>query len=123
MENNPMHNAFSIVASATITNKEENQDSCLVLEDPFKAILVADGLGGHEYAKYAKRSSERVVNFFKDHVLKAGSQMSAGLLEELFHLAKTDMLDYAIELDLSSELSHNGDFLGTTAITLFENKD
>ena len=123
MENSRTETTSSIVACATITNKAENQDSFLVLEQPFKAILLADGLGGHEYAKYAKRSSERAVNFFGKGIPETGCQLSAPLLEELFRLAKADMLVYAKELGLSPHPPGSDDLLGTTAITLFENED
>ena len=57
----------SVIATATITNKSENQDCKGEFDcENFNAIFIADGLGTF---KYAKQSSERVVDFFKTKAL------------------------------------------------------
>jgi hypothetical protein len=55
----------SLIATATITNKSENQD-CKgeFLSNDFNALFIADGLGSYKYAKQSSRKNHR-YKFFK----------------------------------------------------------
>ena len=62
----------SVIATATITDKPENQDCKGEFEcENFNAMFVADGLGTF---KYAKQSSERVIDFFKTQASELNSR-------------------------------------------------
>ncbi len=106
----------SIIATATNTNKSENQDFKAEFETTeFEAMFIADGLGSY---KYAKLSSERVVNFFLNAV-RTTENVSALNLTDLFRNAKQKLIEFANELTTEEEKSEENLF-GTTAISIIE---
>lgn len=106
----------SIIATATNTNKSENQDFKAEFETAgFEAMFIADGLGSY---KYAKRSSERVVNFFLNEV-RTTENISALNFTELFKKAKQKLIEFANELTTEEEKAEENLF-GTTAISIIE---
>ncbi|KEO72252.1 protein phosphatase 2C domain-containing protein [Anditalea andensis] len=110
----------SVIATATTTNKSENQDSKGEFEsENFNAMFIADGLGSF---KYAKQSSERVIDFFK--TLASDLKDSAGKnpkpkFIEAFKQAKEKLIDFANE-NLNEDDKNEKNLFGTTAITVFE---
>lgn len=106
----------SIIATATNTNKSENQDSKgeLITSD-FGAMFIADGLGSY---KYPKSSSERVVDFFINAVKKAAN-IYAFNPTELFINAKQKLIDFANE-NIAEEERKEDNLFGTTAISIIE---
>jgi serine/threonine protein phosphatase PrpC len=113
----------SVIATATITNKTENQDCKGQYEcDSFKAVFVADGLGTF---KYAKQSSERVIDFFKAQAIG----FKDGAIEnprpdfiEVFKKAKEKLIDFANE-NIGQEEKNEQNLYGTTVVTLFETEE
>ena len=110
----------SVIATVTATNKSENQDCKGEIEnDSFNALFVADGLGSF---KYAKQSSERVIDFLSTRAF----DLSDGVKEfpkskfvELYIKAKEKLIAYANE-NLTKDDDNEQNLFGTTAITLFE---
>ena len=119
-----MKNNFSIIAHATETKKAENQDDggCFSGTN-FNALFIADGLGSY---KYAKKSSEVVINFFKAKADEFNSseqpQNSIPIFNSVFQGAKQKLIDYANE-NFTEEEKKEDNLLGTTAISIFETKD
>lgn len=108
----------SIIATATNTNKSENQDFKGEFEtDKFEAMFIADGLGSY---KYAKLSSEMVVNFFLNEV-KTKENISSLNYTELFRNAKQKLIEIANELTTEEEKAEENLF-GTTAICIIEDE-
>ncbi len=106
----------SIIATATNTNKSENQDSKgEFITSDFGAMFIADGLGSY---KYPKSSSERVVDFFINAVKKA-ENISAFNSSELFINAKQKLIDFANE-NITEEERKEDNLFGTTAISIIE---
>lgn len=110
----------SVIATATTTNKSENQDckgefECKI----FNAIFIADGLGTF---KYAQQSSERVIDLFKtqasDLYDNAGKNLKPKFIE-IFKKAKEKLIDFANE-NINEEDKNEQNLFGTTAITVFE---
>lgn len=113
----------SVIATATTTNKSENQDCNGEVEcENFNAIFVADGLGTF---RYAKQSSERVIDFFKTQAgfLKhnEGKNLKPKFIET-FKKAKEKLIDFANEI-IRQEDKNEPNLFGTTAITLFETSE
>lgn len=113
----------SIIGSASITNKSENQDSNLEFEgDNFNCLFLADGLGSF---KYAKLSSSKVTEFLKETVkeLDFNSKVidSSDFLK-LFELTKLKLMDFS-DTVISEEEKKEQNLFGTTAITLLETED
>lgn len=120
-----MNNDFSIIAVSTETKKAENQDfaDCFI-GDSYNAVFLADGLGSY---KYAKKSSEIVVNFFKEKAELMGSSESVknsvpSAFQQVYKEAKQKLIDYANET-FSEEERKEDNLLGTTAITLVETEN
>jgi serine/threonine protein phosphatase PrpC len=116
----------SIISTATITDKAENQDSCGEFDGSnFKTIFVADGLGTYKYAKLA---SEKVIEFFLKSATELNSNNKLKTKEfhinykEVFSQAKTELINFSKEF-LKDKESISNNLFGTTAITLFETKD
>ena len=112
----------SLIATATITNKSENQD-CKgeVDRNDFKALFIADGLGSY---KYAKLSSERIIDFFVNEVNKFQGNVNEIKFTEVFKQAKHKLIAYANEVITEDEKENNNDNLfGTTLISVIETDD
>jgi len=110
----------SVIVTATTTNKTENQDCKGEFEcENFSAMFIADGLGTF---KYAKQSSERVIDFFKTQASdlkdKAGKNPKPNFIEA-FKQAKEKLIDFANE-NINEEDKKEQNLFGTTAITVFE---
>lgn len=110
----------SVIVTATTTQKSENQDCKGVFEcENFNAMFVADGLGTF---KYAKQSSEKVIDFFKTQASELNSSEGKNHkpnLIESFKQAKEKIIAFANE-NLSEEDIGEQNLFGTTAITIFE---
>lgn len=120
-----MNNNFyekSLIATATITNKSENQDCKGEVEsNDFKALFIADGLGSY---KYAKLSSERIIDFFVNEVNKFQGNVNEIKFTEVFKQAKHKLIAYANEVITEDEKENNNDNLfGTTLISVIETDD
>lgn len=119
-----MKNNFSIIAYATETKKAENQDDggCFSGSN-FNSLFIADGLGSY---KYAQKSSEIVINFFKEKAKELDSteqiQRAIPTFNSVFQGAKQKLIDYANQ-NFSEEEKKEENLLGTTAISIFETKD
>jgi PPM family protein phosphatase len=112
----------SVIATATNTNKSENQDSKGEFEDEsFKAIFIADGLGTYKYARLA---SARAIDFFKANAQNVNSSLKEHnpKFHEVFKLAKEKLIDFANE-NFREEDKEEKHLYGTTAIALFENAE
>lgn len=112
----------SVIATATITNKSENQDCKGKFEcENFNAMFVADGLGTF---KYAKQSSERVIDFFKTQAsdLKSVGKNPKPNFVEAFKQAKEKLTAFANE-NINEEDKNEQNLFGTTAITVFETEE
>ncbi|WP_417558579.1 PP2C family serine/threonine-protein phosphatase [Mesoflavibacter zeaxanthinifaciens] len=110
----------SVIATGTTTNKSENQDCKGEFEcENFNAMFIADGLGSF---KYAKQSSERVIDFFKTQASElkdnAGENPKPKFIK-VFKQAKEKLIDFANE-NLNEEDKNEQNLFGTTAITVFE---
>ena len=83
----------SLIATATITNKSENQDCKGEFEGiNFNAIFIADGLGSY---KYAKLSSERVIDFFVNDAKRYQSKIQGINFSEVYKEAKQKLISFA----------------------------
>lgn len=115
--------SVSIIATATNTNKSENQDSKGEFEvADFKAIFIADGLGSFKYARLA---SERVIDFFKENAATLNSFDTKNhnlKFVEVFKQAKQKLIDFSNEF-LKEEEKEEENLFGTTVITVFETED
>lgn len=112
----------SVIATASTTNKTENQDCKGEFEgNKLNAIFVADGLGTF---KYAKQSSERVIDFFKSYTLDLNNSSeinSNPKFHEVFRYAKEKLIDFAVE-NKKDEDKDEPFLYGTTAITVIESQ-
>lgn len=111
----------SILASATITNKSENQDSKGEFEgEQFNSIFIADGLGSFVYPRIA---SEQVVEFFirQSRESDFGNPIYQNI-NYLYKSAKKELISYAKE-NIKEVDNESQNLYGTTAITLFETID
>lgn len=110
----------SVIVTATTTQKSENQDCKGDFEcENFNAMFVADGLGTF---KYAKQSSERVIDFFKTQASELNSREGKNHRPnfiETFKQAKDKIIAFANE-NISDENKNEQNLFGTTAITVFE---
>jgi serine/threonine protein phosphatase PrpC len=110
----------SIIATATVTNKTENQD-CKgeVDSNDFKALFIADGLGTY---KYAKLSSERIIDFFVNEAKKNQGNFQEIKFSEVYKQAKQKLIAFANEVTTEEEkLDEN--LFGTTLISVLETYD
>lgn len=110
----------SIIACATISLKEINEDSCSIIENEkssFKAIVVTDGLGSHKHSDFA---SSFITNYFKKR-LEDLETIEGLSFDELFQSAKQALVEEARSstafnfIELSKGLA-----LSTTAICVVE---
>lgn len=110
----------SLIATATITNKSENQDCKGEVENnDFKALFIADGLGSY---KYAKLSSERIIDFFVNEAKNFQGNLQEIKYSEVYKLAKQKLIAFANEVILEEE--KQDDYLfGTTLISVIETND
>jgi serine/threonine protein phosphatase PrpC len=114
-------NDKTIIATATITNKSENQDCFGEFEGKgFNAIFVADGLGSFAYPKLA---SEKVVEYFlkSSEELNNSEQVKNYRIDfnAVFKKAKEYLIEFAKEC-LKDKEPKDGDLFGTTLIAVFE---
>ena len=110
----------SLIASATITNKPENQDCNGEFEDnDFKALFIADGLGTY---KYAKLSSERIVDFFVNEAKIFQGNVESIKITEVYKQAKQKLIAFANEVITEDEKQEDNLF-GTTLISVLETDD
>lgn len=110
----------SLIATATITNKSENQDCKGEVENnDFKALFIADGLGSY---KYAKLSSERIIDFFVNEAKNFQGNLQEIKYSEVYKQAKQKLIAFANEVILEEE--KQDDYLfGTTLISVLETND
>ena len=102
----------SIFASATITNKSENQDSKgEIISNFLNAVLVADGLGSY---KYAKQASNLVIESLSKQLenIENSSYLD---FAKCFKTAKEKLVKLEKEGEKDSE-----NLYGTTVIVLVE---
>jgi serine/threonine protein phosphatase PrpC len=106
----------SIFATATATNKPENQDcKDTITKDLFNAVLVADGLGSK---KYALQSSTSVVSTLKKQ-LDEIEDIGCLNFENFFKTAKEELIKMSERIKTEDEKLFNNLF-GTTLIALVE---
>jgi len=120
MDNNNF--TASVMASATITNKPENQDShALVEKSDTRAMFVADGLGAF---KYSKLSSEKVIEYFKDILSQHFSSCVPDLLllGNIFKTVKLRLVEFSNSF-LPEEEKGAAYLFGTTAIAVVETEE
>ena len=109
---------ISVFATATITNKRENQDSKgIISKEMFNAVLVADGLGSYKYAQ--KASNSVIESFLKE--LKNLEDISSLDFESVFKIAKEELVKLSKIMTTKDE-SETDNLFGTTAIALVETK-
>jgi len=107
----------SIIATATITNKPENQDCKGEVENnDFNALFIADGLGTY---KYAKLSSERVIDFFVNEAKNHQEKILNVKFSEVYKEAKQKLIAFANEV-IKDEEKQEENLFGTTLITILE---
>lgn len=107
----------SLIATSTITNKSENQDCKGEVEsDDFNAIFIADGLGSY---KYAKLSSERVVDFFMNEAKQFQGKILNVNFSEVYKSAKQKLIDFANDV-ITTEDNRDENLFGTTLISVVE---
>jgi len=110
----------SLIATATITNKSENQDCKGEYEsNDFNALFIADGLGSY---KYAKLSSERVIDFFVNETKNHQGKILDVKFSEVYKQAKQKLIDFANELTTEEE-KHEENLFGTTLISVLETEN
>ena len=110
----------SLIATATITNKSENQDCKGEYEsNDFNALFIADGLGSY---KYAKLSSERVIDFFVNETKNHQEKILDLKFSEVYKQAKQKLIDFANELTTEEE-KHEENLFGTTLISVLETEN
>lgn len=107
-----------IVATASITNKAENQDAHSEFEGFWPAIFVADGIGSFTYPR---QSAECVVQRCK--VFGEGLQAPLGNddLRTLFKQATEDLKE--LKVQLGRQDVEDQDLFGTTCIAAFEDEE
>lgn len=112
----------SVIATGTNTNKKENQDCKGEFEcEGFSSIFIADGLGSY---KYARLSSERVINFFNASLRSIGSSDSKEntiFFPDIFRQAKQKLIEFSQEI-LTEDDNRQEDLFGTTVIAVTEQK-
>lgn len=107
----------TVIATATITNKSENQDCKGEKQTSvFSSIFIADGLGSY---KYAKLSSERVIDHFVNEANRFDGKTSNIQFSEVFKRAKQKLIDFSKEYIKDEEHKENNLF-GTTVISVLE---
>ena len=121
MENEPY--TKSVLATATNTNKSENQDSKGEFEGVnFNTIFIADGLGSYKYPRLA---AENVIAFFKTRAstlnVEAGKRFNPSF-NSVFKEAKDKLIEFANQ-NLKEEEKQEINLFGTTAITIFETEE
>jgi serine/threonine protein phosphatase PrpC len=113
----------SVITTATTTNKSENQDCKGEFEgENLNAIFIADGLGTF---KYAKQSSERIIDFFRSQAINLNSSAEKNpklKFVEMFSNAKEKLIDFANE-NIIEEDKKEQNLFGTTFITVFETSE
>jgi PPM family protein phosphatase len=110
----------SLIATATITNKSENQD-CKgeFLSNDFNALFIADGLGSY---KYAKQSSERVIDFFVNEAKNHQGKIIDINFSKVYKQAKQKLIDFA-KVSIKEEEKQEENLFGTTLISVLETED
>ena len=112
-------NSKSIFATATITNKSENQDSKgQISTNLLNAVLVADGLGSY---KYARQASDSVVGSLLKTLgsIKDNSRLD---FEKLFKTAKDELIKLSDKTKTDEEKKGTDSLFGTTLLTIVETK-
>lgn len=104
----------SITASASVTNKSENQDSHFGLEN---ALIVTDGLGSFQQARAAAIS---VSESFRSEILAKGGKVN---IHDLFKLAKDDLIEIARANDREMQSEQQVNLYATTAIVAIEEEE
>lgn len=113
----------SLIACATSSLKEVNQDSCQVIRNEklqFNGVVVADGLGSH---KFSEKASAFVTGFLKKQIeaLENATDLN---FEELFKNAKQSLIE---EVKNNPEIDYETlkkvDALSTTVICAIETED
>lgn len=125
MENKQEEVSLHVIGTATTTNKKENQDSVAVWEGgQTRVVVIADGLGGGEYARYARVSSKRVTDFLIGRIREEMEQGYPGqiLLEQLFREAKDDLTRLSAEV-IKKDGTGKDNLFGTTVIVLIETEE
>lgn len=110
----------TLIATATISNKSENQDYYGEVEsDDFNAMFIADGLGSY---KYAKLSSERAIDFFVDKIKNDQGKINDINYKEVYFQAKKKLIEFANEVITNDDkLVEN--LFGTTLISVLESEN
>ena len=111
----------TITATATITNKSENQDCVGEFDGKFfNAIFVADGLGSFVHPKL---TSEKVTDFFLKHSEKINQLDDTTKFHidfvELFKEAKQEIINFSKEFLKENEIKSDS-LLGTTLLAVYE---
>jgi serine/threonine protein phosphatase PrpC len=110
----------SLIATATITNKSENQDCKGEFEGiNFNALFIADGLGSYKYAKLA---SERIIDFFLNETKNYQGDIQGIKFLDLYRQAKQKLISFANDA-ISEEEKQEDNLFGTTLISVLETFD
>ena len=100
-----------LTATGTITNKSENQDAHIELEN---AIIVADGLGSLSFAGMA---SQIVVQSINAELLNNFEKSERTDFKQIFENAKSKLISQA------SETNNDPNHYGTTAIVALDKQE
>jgi len=127
MENKYVEPVLHLVGAASITRKEENQDSASLWENQHvRVIVITDGLGGGEYGKYAKDASEFVADCLRDQIKEKMKELAEysgrRWMEGVFRQAKDKLVAFAEEM-VKKDKGDENNLFGTTAIALIETEN
>lgn len=100
-----------LTSTGTITNKSENQDAHIELEN---AIIVADGLGSLSFAGVA---SQIVVQSINAELMNSFEQSERADFKQIFENAKSELISQA------TETGNDANHYGTTVIVALDKQE
>lgn len=110
----------SLIACASSSLKEVNQDSCQIIRNDklqLYGVVVADGLGSHSFSEIASNS---VTGFLKRQIESMESEINLNF-ETLFMNAKNNLIEEVkSNIDMDFEALKKTDALSTTVICAIE---
>lgn len=108
----------SILATASITNKSENQDAHTVLCGNCSAVFIADGMGTFSHARQAANT---VMERFKAFAEQQRTPAANDSIRAMFKDAGQALVDLAN--GMAATTFEGGGLFGTTAIVVFDTED
>jgi serine/threonine protein phosphatase PrpC len=114
----------SLVAVATLSSKETNQDACAVIESkttPAMGVVVCDGIGSHLGAEFASSFAvESIANQLEEMPSDLVAVLDSRLMTDVYHNACTAIADKSAADAIARAVLVAGAAPGTTALCALE---